>query len=148
MRDIPSVKFGYPPKSIPASTRGDALVSTIPITKGEQIIVASKTPASHQTAPSNTTAQVQPPPAQNAPRAPTRTRLPTMAPPAASKPTQIGQETVLELPRGAGVIQHRIVPDDNSCLFSSLGIVFKGGYSESICNELRQGESDSIRQCQ
>jgi len=37
-------------------------------------------------------------------------------------------------------MQHRIVPDDNSCLFSSLGIVFKGGFSDSISRELRQSE--------
>lgn len=41
-------------------------------------------------------------------------------------------------------MQHRIVPDDNSCLFSSIGIVFKGGYSDSVTNQLRQSESREV----
>lgn len=46
----------------------------------------------------------------------------------------------VELNDGMGsVLVHRVVPDDNSCLFSAIGLVFKGHYDASITKELRQG---------
>lgn len=38
----------------------------------------------------------------------------------------------------AGYVQLRIVPDDNSCLFSSVAVVFEGGMDKA--QELRKGE--------
>lgn len=38
----------------------------------------------------------------------------------------------------AGYIQLRIVPDDNSCLFSSVAVVFEGGLDKA--QELRKGK--------
>lgn len=31
------------------------------------------------------------------------------------------------LPGDAGTLELRVVPDDNSCLFSAIGIIFEGG---------------------
>lgn len=46
----------------------------------------------------------------------------------------------VELNDGMGsVLVHRVVPDDNSCLFSAIGLVLKGHYDASITKELRQG---------
>lgn len=39
--------------------------------------------------------------------------------------------------RDAGFLQLRVVPDDNSCLFSSFGVVFEGGVEAA--QKLRRG---------
>lgn len=153
------VKLGYPPKPIPPSTVGETQVSTIPITKGEQIIVSvvpsTSTSASRgvnnaasqetKPTPSNTAPQPrsQPPPKPpiSAPTKSTINTLSSSSSTSTSTPVApAGKETTVDLPGGAGIMQHRIVPDDNSCLFSSIGIVFKGGYSDSVTNQLRQSE--------
>jgi len=38
-----------------------------------------------------------------------------------------GTESVPVPGRDAGYLQLRVVPDDNSCLFSAVGVVFEGG---------------------
>jgi ubiquitin thioesterase OTU1 len=152
------VKLGYPPKPFPSSTVGETQVSTIPITKGEQIIVSS-VPSTSTSASrginSSTHAQDAKPPVSAAtaalPKPPISTpsgttvsnfQATSKASASSSNPVTpaAGKETTIELPGGAGIMQHRIVPDDNSCLFSSLGIVFKGGFSDTISRELRQSE--------
>lgn len=40
--------------------------------------------------------------------------------------------------RDAGYLQLRVVPDDNSCLFSAIGIIFEGGMGAA--QSLRKGE--------
>lgn len=46
----------------------------------------------------------------------------------------------VQLPgRDAGFLQLRIVPDDNSCLFSAVGVVFEGGIEAAP--KLRQGKA-------
>jgi hypothetical protein len=44
----------------------------------------------------------------------------------------------VKLPGDAGFLQLRIVPDDNSCLFSAVGVVFEGGIEAA--QKLRKGE--------
>ncbi|KAJ9098620.1 hypothetical protein QFC21_004267 [Naganishia friedmannii] len=57
-----------------------------------------------------------------------------------------GKPNYVELNDGMGsVLVHRVVPDDNSCLFSAIGLVFKGHYDASITQELRQVVVDEIR---
>lgn len=52
-----------------------------------------------------------------------------------------GKTTYVNVNDGMGsVLVHRIVPDDNSCLFSAIGLVLKGKYDDVITRELREGE--------
>jgi hypothetical protein len=52
-----------------------------------------------------------------------------------------GKTTYVNVNDGMGsVLVHRIVPDDNSCLFSAIGLVFKGKYDDIITRELREGK--------
>lgn len=54
--------------------------------------------------------------------------------------SESGKPSYVELNDGMGsVLVHRVVPDDNSCLFSAVGLVFKGHYDAGITKELRQG---------
>lgn len=123
----PVVKYGYPPKPFP-STAGP--LSSIPIGKGEQLIVSSipsggpskKAPVVAQ--PSTTTSSA---PAASRPT----NASPVLAAPLVSNASQ-GEgvesgESVAVPGRDAGYLQLRVVPDDNSCLFSAIGIVFEGG---------------------
>jgi ubiquitin thioesterase OTU1 len=48
------------------------------------------------------------------------------------------KETI-KMPGDAGHLQLRVVPDDNSCLFSAIGVVFEGGISAA--QKLRTGEA-------
>ena len=221
------VKYGYPPKPIPANT---AKVSSIPITRGEQIIVTERrpppprasrgspirSPAPHppeppkgnifETAPTPkstiSTATHTPTPAPSVPRtiipspyaypgtgpasaASTTTTtaitatatgtqpslvVPANKPPLGSSPlapssaaagagagaerqaaappgtvtasTFPSTETPTSVPLADGAsLIHRIVPDDNSCLFSAIALVFRGGYDDAVVRELREGES-------
>ena len=43
----------------------------------------------------------------------------------------------VEVPRDGGWLQLRMVPDDNSCLFSAVGVIFEG--SIHAAPKLRQG---------
>ncbi|GHJ87637.1 hypothetical protein NliqN6_4039 [Naganishia liquefaciens] len=239
-RDAQDLKYGYPPKPIPATT---VKLSSIPITRGEQIIVTDRppsqrphtrsspsapTPSRTTDAPQDTpaanvfetaptpkstvsTATHTPTPAPSVPRtiipspypssaypgtgpastastsglpqaastttttttAPTGTTLavPAGKPPLGSSPlaektpshppnpptggtgtfpaypstTQSSTPTSIPLADGAGTLVHRIVPDDNSCLFSAVGIVFRGGYDETVVKELREVVAEEIR---
>lgn len=49
----------------------------------------------------------------------------------------------MELPGGNGFLELRVVPDDNSCLFSAIGVVFLGGIESA--GELRGVVVDAIR---
>jgi ubiquitin thioesterase OTU1 len=49
----------------------------------------------------------------------------------------------VELPGGNGFLELRVVPDDNSCLFSAIGVVFLGGIESA--GDLRGVVVDAIR---
>nr|KIR84278.1 ubiquitin thioesterase OTU1 [Cryptococcus tetragattii IND107] len=120
-------KYGYPPKPLPSSA---GPLSSIPIGRGEQLIVNS--------VPSGSSSKKAPVIAQSpstivpAPVASNRTNAPPiLAAPLVSNASQDqgaeGGESVALPGRDAGYLQLRVVPDDNSCLFSAIGIVFEGG---------------------
>lgn len=121
--DAGAVKFGYPPKPLPATS---GLLSSIPITRGEQVIVTS--------APS---AAAPPPRPEPTPPPSIKSLNQTLsAPTPPSAANEVGEESVA-LPGDAGYLQLRVVPDDNSCLFSALGVVFEGGIESA--QKLRRG---------
>nr|ODN89778.1 ubiquitin thioesterase OTU1 [Cryptococcus depauperatus CBS 7855] len=94
------IKHGYPPK--PLSTVSGVLGSLIG--KGEQLIVSSIPASVVSLAP--------------APASLTRQQ---------NQPVSVSVPDSIPLPgQDASYLQLRIVPDDNSCLFNAIGVVFEG----------------------
>ncbi|CAD6589595.1 MAG: ubiquitin-specific protease otu1, partial [Tremellales sp. Tagirdzhanova-0007] len=126
------IKYGYPPKTLPNTS--DTL-ATIPITRGEQIIVVS-VPAPSK--PPFSTASTP------APSLKAINETLSAPSPLAEADIPIESSDSIALPgRDAGFIQLRIVPDDNSCLFSAIGVVFEGGVEGG--EGLRNVVADAIR---
>jgi len=113
------IKYGYPPKPLPHT---DGPLSSIPITKGEQIIVTS-VPASAQPAPIPSVSTSDPAPSVK----PMNDALSAPSPLAEQDVPVESAESVALPGRDAGYLQLRVIPDDNSCLFSAIGVVFAGG---------------------
>jgi ubiquitin thioesterase OTU1 len=127
-----AVKYGYPPKSITAA--GSVLLSTIPITKGEQIIVTHQLEqASSSAVPAKAPATTTPAPSVKLQDAAVSAPTPPQAGPSSKGDS-------VTLPGDAGTLELRVVPDDNSCLFSAIGVIFEGGIKGG--QELRRGESE------
>ncbi|WVW84901.1 hypothetical protein I302_106937 [Kwoniella bestiolae CBS 10118] len=150
------LKYSYPPKPLPDT---DQKLSSIPITRGEQIIVTSA-PSSSST---STSASV-PTPATGSSSSASKTPTPapsikavneSISAPSPVHPKRaespLGQNDIpletndsVALPgRDAGYLQLRVVPDDNSCLFSAVGVVFEGGIEAA--QNLRKVVADAIR---
>lgn len=123
----PAVRYGYPPKPLPSAA---GPLSSIPIGRGEQLIVSS-VPSSGSSKKAPVTAQ--PPATTNSALAASRpvSASPILAAPSVSNASQDQGaergESVALPGRDAGYLQLRVVPDDNSCLFSAIGVVFEGG---------------------
>ncbi|KAK1925855.1 hypothetical protein DB88DRAFT_485387 [Papiliotrema laurentii] len=136
------IKFGYPPKAL---TQNDGPLSSIPITRGEQIIVTA-VPAVPATNPVPEPRPAYTPapsvkPMNDAISAPSPPRPQT---PLAENDIPLENAESVALPgRDAGFLQLRVVPDDNSCLFSSIAVVFEGGIQGG--KALRQVVADAIR---
>lgn len=140
------VKLGYPPK--PLLLIPELPIASLDIKRGEQIIVVQTSSSSTPTAstfppvpaPSrpNPVASTEPKPAPSATAAAPEPQHRPSAPKSAPPPTagREGPETV-ETP--SGTLVHRVVPDDNSCLFSAVGIVFLQDMAHA--QGLRQGPS-------
>ncbi|ODN73951.1 hypothetical protein L202_07452 [Cryptococcus amylolentus CBS 6039] len=120
------IKYSYPPKPLPVDT---GLLSSIPITNGEQFIV-SAVPTATQTAPM-----------KSEPAPPTIPAPSTSA--KAPAPKVEGADSVALPGRDAGYLQLRVVPDDNSCLFSAIAVVFEGGIDAA--QSLRTVVAEAIR---
>ncbi|ORX37218.1 hypothetical protein BD324DRAFT_650824 [Kockovaella imperatae] len=132
---LQEIKYGYPPKAIPPEV---STLAAIPIGRGDQIIV---------------TALAEPPVQSFSPAAPSvkRQNEAVSAPKADERPrdTQQDNETPAEsshsvrVPGDGGFLQLRVVPDDNSCLFSAVSLVFEGGMEHA--QKLRRVVADAIR---
>jgi ubiquitin thioesterase OTU1 len=129
------VKYGYPPKPLPVI---DGTLASIPIVRGEQIIVTA-VPAT-ESSRSRRSTQPTPPPSVKL----TNDALSGPSPPhaestlgEAESPLE-GNESVAVPGKDAGYLQLRVVPDDNSCLFSAIAVVFEGGIQGG--GVLRRGE--------
>ncbi|EJT48662.1 hypothetical protein A1Q1_02299 [Trichosporon asahii var. asahii CBS 2479] len=134
------IKYGYPPKPLPETS---GRLSSIPLTRGEQLIVTSN--PNKLRSPSASPVRRRRPSVKeldaelSAPRSP---------PPRARDSPLLENEIPLETKdsvqvkgHDAGYIQLRIVPDDNSCLFSSVAVVFEGGLDKA--QELRKGKLEA-----
>lgn len=132
-----SVKVGYPPRSLYLVP--ELPVSSLDLKSGDQIIVVSSGPASPPSAappapsfqpPVSTKAPISNPPSQSSNALQRQPSIPASGPAVSSGPEMV------DTPSGSLV--HREVPDDNSCLFSSIGIVFE--QSMEVAPNLRKCE--------
>lgn len=100
------LKSGYPPKAL--TLIPELPLSSLGLQRGEQLIVTSK-PGSSQPAPPAAAPIARAQPAASASAPPPNKN--------AGGDGFVNTET--------GTLVHRVVPDDNSCLFSSIAIVFE-----------------------
>ncbi|KAG6376503.1 hypothetical protein JVT61DRAFT_2496 [Boletus reticuloceps] len=102
------LRFGYPPRTL--TLVPELPLSSLGLQAGDQIIVNHKVPTATSTNPP----------------APTPASRPLAPAPAPARQTAAPQSTgPASVPTSAGVLVHRVVPDDNSCLFSSIALVFE-----------------------
>jgi len=121
------LKCGYPPRTL--TLIPELPVSSLGIEKGDQLMVTELK------APGSSTTQVRTNP------------LPLSQPETPVVPDPYdGQSnnTPDTIPVSGGSLVHRVVPDDNSCLFSSIGIVFEQNVGSA--SKLRQVVADAIRE--
>ena len=128
MKDL-SVKVGYPPKSL--TLIPELPISSLGLSKGEQLIVNQNGggPSTKSTPTRSTTSTSSP---AVVPQPSTRPSAP--AQPTTNKPDSVETEGGFLVHRVRSLVTSRrrdtdqngqIVPDDNSCLFSSVAIVFE-----------------------
>jgi len=150
------VKSGYPPR--PLTIVPELPVSSLGLQRGDQIIV-SEAPADTTSGSSSIPLQSPSRSAAAASRsAPTRTSVPAPAPAPAPtpKPTDSGPDAVEvdgsflvhRVRVGASfmitglictLVILQVVPDDNSCLFSSIALIFERSISKA--SQIRQRTS-------
>ncbi|WVR06526.1 hypothetical protein IAU60_003557 [Kwoniella sp. DSM 27419] len=145
------IKYSYPPKLLPDVS---GPLASIPITKGEQIIVTAGAPStSGPSAGPSANAAKGPTPAPSvkavndvlsAPQPPPTLAEKAPDSPLAQNDIPIEPSESVALPgRDAGHLQLRVVPDDNSCLFSAVAVVFEGGIEAA--QKLRRTVAFAIR---
>lgn len=129
-------------------------MSSIPITKGEQIVVTqapvtSKPPIQSAVPDRSPLSQLPVTSTPSAAAASSVSAPPHSAPTKAetsSKPVTTDDAIHVDIPGSGGtILKHIIVPDDNSCLFNSLAVIFRGRMGGDICDELREIVAAKIR---
>ncbi|KIO26237.1 hypothetical protein M407DRAFT_202565 [Tulasnella calospora MUT 4182] len=126
------LKTGYPPK--PLTVEPQLPVSSLGLKNGDQLIVTAS-PASKATVTTSMANQ-----ASTAGRQTPNFSAPALEPrldPRQEKPSDASVQTP------DGTLVHRVVPDDNSCLFSSIGLIFE--QDMNVVPRLRQVVVDAIR---
>ncbi len=123
---IGEVKSGFPPKIIP-ELPGSTPISDaqINLQKGDQLTVERRTRTVHAPAPT-----------KSAPSAPPAPSAPKEQEPGTGK---VEDGSVYKLVDGA-YLSLKVVPDDNSCLFNSVGCVLMRRSDAATCRELRESE--------
>lgn len=146
--DIPpsaqDLKAGYPPRTLTAVIP-ELPLSSLGLAPGEQLLVTQKS-GTAAAAPSTSSTYGAAPPVPSRASLSANPQAQTVDPPAsqprpgasaASSPQPDYVETV------GGYLIHRIVPDDNSCLFSSIAVVFEQDISKA--STIRKIVADAIR---
>lgn len=143
------MKTGFPPRTI--TLVSELPISSLGLTRGDQLIVNELKPTPTSSAPAPVPAsapapssrgripQSNPPPPKPAPK--------SISPPFQPAPASIPQPPSTssrpdEVTTPSGILVHRIVPDDNSCLFSSVAIVFEQDMQKA--SKMRQGACSYI----
>ncbi|KAG6814534.1 hypothetical protein H0H92_000061 [Tricholoma furcatifolium] len=139
-----SLKSGYPPQAL--TLIPDLPIESLGLKSGEQIIVSELPDAAPPTVPSTSRSSAAPaspfdalispapPPSRPAIPVPVAARG-SRTPPRSTGPDHVETE--------GGVLVHRIVPDDNSCLFSAVALLFEQSIDKA--SEMRKIVADGIR---
>ncbi|THH17533.1 hypothetical protein EW146_g3295 [Bondarzewia mesenterica] len=137
------LKAGYPPRSL-TGVIPELPLSSLGLSPGEQIIVTQK-PGPSASA-SSSSAPLRPPlptdPRANIVNPPASLPSPSSTGPSSTSAARSDEPDYVETPDG-GYLVHRIVPDDNSCLFSSIAVVFEQDITKAP--KIRQIVADVIR---
>ncbi|KAG0699640.1 hypothetical protein DFH29DRAFT_935692 [Suillus ampliporus] len=123
------IRSGYPPHSL--TTIPELPLSSLGLKPGDQVIVNQNASSPAGAPPSPKAKPVTSQPPQASLSQPNSSRL---------APSGSGPDYV-DTPNG--VLVHRIVPDDNSCLFSSIALVFEQDARKA--HQIRQVVADGIR---
>jgi len=138
------LKTGYPAHSL--TLIPELPLSSLGLKQGEQIIVTEKSPVggppitSQPTSPTTTTTRSRAP-APVAPIGFPREVQQPLSPAAPSSSSSSGPDYVQT---DGGYLVHRIVPDDNSCLFSSVALIFEQDLTKA--QAIRKVVADAIRE--
>ncbi|KAJ6597085.1 hypothetical protein DFH09DRAFT_111441 [Mycena vulgaris] len=150
-----NLKSGYPPRTL--TVVPELPLSSLGLSAGEQIIVSEIAEPSggvsrSHNPPASSSSPFLTPMASSGARASPASSAPSSRPPAASRapgPTP-APSTPLASASGPDAVEtdgsflvHRVVPDDNSCLFSSVALVFEQDIKKA--QKLRQIVADGIR---
>ncbi|KAI0688248.1 OTU-domain-containing protein [Cytidiella melzeri] len=127
------LKAGYPPHSL--TLIPELPVESLGLKQGEQLIVTQKAEAAHRPATSTNVVSAISPAAPMTGLTASQVREPVTPSPVTAGPDYV--ET------NGGFLVHRIVPDDNSCLFSSVALIFEQGISKA--STVRKTVADEIR---
>ncbi|KAI1795894.1 OTU-domain-containing protein [Ganoderma leucocontextum] len=141
------LKAGYPPH--PLTLVPELPIDSLGLQQGEQLVVTQRQASGHQAfqsargAPSTAFPAPSPAPAMTGLTASQTRDSPRPIVPTATKPgvgNGGGPDYVLTR---NGYLMHRIVPDDNSCLFSSIALIFEQDMSKA--QSIRSIVADAIR---
>ncbi|KAK0210873.1 hypothetical protein DFS33DRAFT_1296101 [Desarmillaria ectypa] len=127
------LKHGYPPQSL--TLIGELPVSSLGLTRGDQLIVNEE--PGHVPDPLRSSPPANPG-FRSAP--PARTSSIPIIP---ASPPAIAN-TLEHVPIDGGYLIHRVVPDDNSCLFSSVALIFEQDIAKA--SQIRQIVAEGIRE--
>ncbi|KAF9265506.1 OTU-domain-containing protein [Marasmius fiardii PR-910] len=130
------VKTGYPPRSL--TLVPELPLSSLGLSKGDQLIVAAEASDPVQASAS---AQTPTTTASNPVTRPPPTSAAT--PRDTTGSSRVNQSGAVYVETDGGYLIHRVVPDDNSCLFSSLALIFEQDISRSA--RLRQVVAEHIQ---
>ncbi|KAG5647285.1 hypothetical protein DXG03_000822 [Asterophora parasitica] len=149
-----SLKAGYPPHVL--TVIPELPIESLGLKSGEQIIVSELPDASSAGSSTSTSATTVPPsrqcatpdpgsnPLLSSPVVETRPPVPVPRVPASAfrpPPAQSHGPDYVET--DGGVLIHRIVPDDNACLFSAVALLFEQSIDKA--QEMRKIVADGIR---
>ncbi|KAF5315576.1 hypothetical protein D9611_004851 [Ephemerocybe angulata] len=141
-----NLKTGYPPRSL--TLVPELPLGSLDLKSGEQLIVQEVAPTSSRGTDSAAAAAAsRSPPRPTASRpaqAPVASRPASAAPapaPRTPAPEKSGKPESVEV--DGGYLIHRVVPDDNSCLFSSLSLLFEQSITKAP--ELRKIVAEGIK---
>ncbi|CCA69782.1 related to OTU1-Yeast OTU Deubiquitinating enzyme 1 [Serendipita indica DSM 11827] len=164
---LQDVKTGFPPRSI--TLISELPIASLGLQRGDQLIIGELKATPTSTAPAPQPQPIErtiasqgtvrkgenapprpqpapktiPTPAQPVPTASSSSTSRAAPPVITPTPTVLGQGAQGdEVETDSGVVVHRIVPDDNSCLFSSVGIVLEQDMGKGA--SLRRVVADAI----
>ncbi|PIL23982.1 transcription factor [Ganoderma sinense ZZ0214-1] len=135
------LKAGYPPH--PLTLVPELPIDSLGLKQGEQLVVTQRPASGHQAfqaAPSTAFPAPSPSAAMTGLTASQTRDSPRTPAPAATNAGKGGPGYVLT---SNGYLMHRIVPDDNSCLFSTIALIFEQDMGKA--QSIRSIVADAIR---